>query len=162
MSFTVEDGTGLPDSNAYVGTAFADSYFSDRGVAAWTGDDTTKQQAIIRATDYIETVWSSRFRGQPLTTTQALAFPRDLFNGLPVQLQKATAEYALRALTATLLPDPTSDDSGLKVVSEVKKVGPIETDKTYAADQNVKPIKAYPAADMLLRQLCAPAGAIRG
>lgn len=84
-TFVVEDGNGLPDANAYVNIAYADDYFASRGVAAWASASTpNKQTAIVRATDYIETVWGPRFLGQAAfhtddpATSQALSFPRDL------------------------------------------------------------------------------------
>lgn len=87
MAFTVEDGNGLVNANAYIDVAFADDYFTDRGIADWLrAVDTAKQVAIIKATDYIDTVWGPRFFGKPAfrtipadpTTDQALEFPRDL------------------------------------------------------------------------------------
>lgn len=166
MAFTVEDGTGKADANAYIDTTFADTYFSDRGVTAWTGSSTVKQQAVIKATDYIDTVFGGRFIGnKKLPDTQALEFPRfdpdyadNVATPLPLVLQKACAEYALRALTASLFQDPTVDASGQVVIRE--KIGPLETEY---ANLGATPllIKPYPAADKLLTSLLRPAGAYR-
>lgn len=167
MAFTVEDGTGLEDANSYASVAFADTYFADRAVTTWTGDADAKQAALIKATDYIDFRWGGRFLGaqQFVDTPQALQFPRtgnDL-NGyamddtVPVALQKACVEYALRALTNPLAPDPTND---VAVTHMRRKVGPIETENTYS-QQSQTGIKPYPAADMLLRTLVRPAGVIR-
>lgn len=162
MAFTVEDGTGVADANAYITVAFADGYFSDRGVTAWTGIDAVKQAAIIKATDYIETRWGDRFLGSPefLDPRQPLSFPRlylydkagQAVEGIPDNLQKATAEYALRALSGELMPDPTTDATGAMVIGNRQKVGPIETEVTYAASMGVGALKPYPAADRLLSQ----------
>lgn len=84
-TFVVEDGNGLPNANAYVSLAFADDYFASRGVAAWAvATEGDKQTAIVRATDYIESVWGPKFLGTPAfqdtgdpTVDQALSFPRD-------------------------------------------------------------------------------------
>ena len=159
MAFTVEDGTGIEDANAYITTAWADDYFADRGEAAWTGSDTVKQQAIVKATDYIETRWGASFRGEPEfpDTPQGLSFPRlyltDRYGraveGIPTDLKKATAEYALRALSAALMPDPSINATGV-VVGTREKVGPIETETSYSGFLQNAVLRAYPAADRLL------------
>ena len=85
MAFTVEDGNGLPDANAYVDVAFADEYFADRGNTDWAAaTDPNKQVAIVKATDYIDKAFGPRFLGQKAfvsypadeTVDQALEFPR--------------------------------------------------------------------------------------
>lgn len=86
MTLVVEDGNGLPDANAYIDVAFADDYFTLRGVTAWNGAQTAaKEVAIVKATDYIDTVFTNRFLGVPAFVSmpadpvndQALQFPRD-------------------------------------------------------------------------------------
>jgi hypothetical protein len=87
MAFTVEDGNGLPEANAYIDVAFADSYFTDRGNTDWAAASSDqKQVAIVKATDYIDKVNSNRFLGYPAfrtnppneATDQALEFPRTM------------------------------------------------------------------------------------
>ena len=166
MAFVVEDGTGLSNANSYIEVAYADSYFTDRSIAAWSGDNATKQSAIVRATDYIEARWADSFLGwrEFPDTPQSLSFPRlglydregYLISGIPDLLKRATAEYALRALTVTLLPDPVvSDASGREIESAREKVGPIETEYTYG---ELVPLRPYPAADRLLEQFLRTAG----
>jgi len=169
MAFTVEDGTGVAGANAYIAVAYADAYFTDRGVTAWTGSNEVKQAAIIKATDYIETRWGDRFKGRPefLDPRQPLGFPRlclydragQLVEGIPDKLMKATAEYALRALSGELMPDPTTDASGAMIAGNRQKVGPIETEVTYAASMGVRTLKPYPAADKLLSEYVNGGGA---
>lgn len=160
MGFVVEDGTGKVDSNSYATAEEADAYFSDRSVSAWTGTSGVKESALIRATDYIEGRFASRFKGQKATSEQALSWPRIVTgydaDEIPTSLKKATYEYALRALTAKLAPDPVVSESGLAVVAEKKKVGPIEKEVQYAQSgpgSTVTYFKPYPAADMLLSSL---------
>lgn len=155
MAFTVETGTGVTNANAYIDVAYADAYFTDRGITAWTAALTpAKQIAIIKATDYIETRWGRRFLGSgPLLDTQGLSFPRrDTFTGIPEGLKRATAEYAVRALTDELMPDPTTDASGGMIIGNRQKVGPIETEVTFSASAGVSALKPYPAADRLMTQ----------
>lgn len=156
MAFVVEDGTGLEDANSFCSVEFADSYFSDRGIAAWTGSNTVKEQALVRATDYISNRFT--FRRDPYSEEQSLPFPwEDPETGdpatLPTNLLKATAEYALRALSAELAPDPNVDDTGVQVVEKTEKVGPLEETTKYQVGGQQRPFRPYPAADVLLRGL---------
>lgn len=163
MAFTPEDGTGLPNSNSYSDIAYADGYFSDRMVAAWSSLTTdAKQAALIAATDYIDKRWGAYFKGCPATDTQALEFPRDAFKDadgdtyLPEVLKKATAEYALRASSAPLAPDIEQDPSGFQVSRRMEKIGPIEerTDFAFLGPGAIRQLLTpYPAADMLIRTL---------
>jgi len=156
MAFTVEDGTGLDDANAYALVAFVDSYHSDRGNSDWTGTTPEKETAIVRATDYIERRWGAYFKGSAeFPGVQALSFPRiNLYDrdgvaveGVPTKLQQAVAEYALRALTASLLSDPTTDDN---ITTLRERVGPIETETRYSENLVGYELPEYPAADALL------------
>lgn len=155
MAFVAEDGTGLINANSLCSVSFANAYFADRGNAAWKGTDPVKQAALIRATDYVEMRWSARFKGEVQfpDTPQALSFPREDigYDGqVPEGVQKAIAEYALRALSGPLTTDPTVDVSGLQVQSSRKKVGPIETETSYKEGGTVALFRAYPAADGLI------------
>lgn len=63
----VEDGTGvIALANSYVGVAEADNYHVARGNAAWAAAATEeiREEALIRATDYIETRFGQRFLGR--------------------------------------------------------------------------------------------------
>lgn len=157
MAFIPEDGTGIVGANSYADVAFADSYFADRDIAAWSELTTVaKQAALIAATDYIDAVWGPYFKGAQVSETQALQFPRDAFEGLPENLKKATAEYALRASTAPLAPDIEQHPSGYQVSRRFERVGPIEERTDFAflgPGASRKLLKPYPAADLLLRPL---------
>ncbi len=156
MTLIVEDGTGLSNANGYISEAFADAHHGDRGNAAWTGSTTSKEQAIVRATDYVDKRFGQRFRGSRQQKSQALEWPRisalddDDFllsdvDDVPRQLEKAIAEYALLAIQINLLPIParpfavldpvtgtvTATGSG-QVRRKKEKVGPIEEDTTFA------------------------------
>lgn len=168
MAFVAEDGTGLANANSLCDVAFADSYFADRGIAAWTGTSSVKQSALIKATDYIEARWKRKFDGVPQfpDTPQALSFPRVCADEakpdeVPEGVKKAVCEYAVRALVAPLVTDPVTDANGLVLSLSRTKVGPIETEARYQPGSAIG-IKPYPAADMLIRPyLQASGGAIR-
>lgn len=180
MAFVVEDGTKPAGANAYASLADVNAYFTDRGVTAWVGSDPVKQIAIVKATDYIEARFSGKFRGRRESRDQSLSWPRHnavdndgyLICGadeIPRKLIAATAEYALRALTAALISDPGSPtEAPGKIVSVREKVGPIEEETRYetgsAAMQaagtapksslvSAYNIPEYPAADLLLEGL---------
>lgn len=160
MAFVVETGAGVANANAYCSLAFADAYFADRNETAWTGSDNEKQYAIVRATDYVDLRFSSAFIGESVSELQALSWPRKntkLYDkAVPVKLQRAVAEYALRALTAKLAPDPVISDTGFSVVTTKEVVGPIEQSYEIAGG-NFKSqpnlIRPYPTADYLLVSL---------
>lgn len=163
MAITVEDGTGLADAVSYVSVADADAYLTARGTpAAWTAAVTaTKEQALVKATDYLDTRWGPAFVSSRLLATQALEWPRVAFydrhgfeiEGLPANLVKATIEYAVRALSGALVPDLVVDDRGLQVTRRRVKAGPVETETEYNPGGGPMIVKPYPAADMLLSGL---------
>ena len=158
MSFVAEDGTGLATANALIDVAFADDYFTDRGIIAWTGSTTVKQSALVRATDYIETRFGSLFYGGKKSSTQALSHPRvNTSTGeFPVALKRAVCEYAVRSLSVTLIPDPEIHPSGQGLERTRSKVGPIEEETRFQyqgpGTQRII-LRPYPAADILLNGL---------
>lgn len=162
MAFTVEDGTGLEDSNALISVAFADSYFTDRGGnTVWTASSTPqKQAAIVQATDYV--CGRFTFKGDKYSDEQALEFPRLYCDSddaqMPIGMQKAVAEYAVRARTAPLAADPTVDATGGTVIAKKEKVGPLEESTEYSQTAALRVFTPYPAADMLLRGLLSSSG----
>jgi len=165
MAIVVEDGTGKATANAYASAAEADAYFTERGVVSWTGASGVKEAALIRATDYIETRFAHKFKGEPEfpDAPQALSFPRtgiDDYTGVPVCLKKATYEYANRALVGPLAPDPVMDSTNRPLQGKRTKVGPIETELQYGAGAAAAAFRPYPAADALLRPLLAYSGGV--
>lgn len=156
----VEDGTGLPEADAYVSVTNADRYFEDRGVSAWaafTAD--TKIVAIRRATDFIEEQYRDEFAGVRATLGQALSFPRDTTGAvLPVSLVRATLELALLAAEGDLyVRDNATIGAERVVVEERKKIGPLEKTLRYAdAPSSVDmtgPTIAVSRVDALLKPL---------
>lgn len=117
MAFQVEDGTGLTDSNAYIAEVFFDDFHTDRGRDLVPFTTTQKENAIVRASDYIEKRFGRKFRGVRRSKNQAMEWPRlDAFDNddfmlnevdlIPRQLEKATAEYAYQALLDGELAPP--------------------------------------------------------
>lgn len=145
MAITVEDGTGLPNADALISVAYADSYHTTRGNTTWTGTDADKEKAIVRATFYLTD--SFDWLGNKVNArSQALAFPRYgltdeegyavASDAVPDEIQRACAELALRELVTpgTLTPDVTAGDAVKR-----EKIGQIEVEyvssRTDAASQ---------------------------
>ena len=102
----VEDGTGLSNADSFVSVAYADTYFTTRGVNAWASL-TNKEALLIKATDYIEAVYSESWKVVTLNDTQSLSFPRIIDDSTvyPDRLLKAVCELALKANDGDLLVD---------------------------------------------------------
>lgn len=152
--FIVEDGTGVAGANSYATVAYADQYFLDRAVVAWTGVDAVKQSALVRATDYVTTRFTFRCDLVPELGGPAA----DPVISVPDKLKRAVSEYALRALSAELAPDPTTSETGQKVIQKTETVGPLTESTTYAAGGTVFTFKPYPSADILLKGLTRASG----
>lgn len=149
MVFTVEDGTGLEDANAYCEVAFASDYASLRGLE-FDGDVADQQAALVKASDYIDARFE--FRGSKKTYAQGLSWPRtgasDRSEGVtipdnvvPKVLKRAVAELAIKVLAGTALIEDLA--RGGKVVSQ--SVGEISV--TYSQDAD--PATKYGITDLL-------------
>lgn len=125
----VEDGTGLPNANAYISVEFADGYFSERNNTAWEALQ-NKEALIIRATDYLEAAYFDKWKGKPLKDDQSLAFPRD-GEGVPEKIKKAVCELALKANSGELMAD-------IERLTTREKVGSIEVEYAENADATTK------------------------
>lgn len=150
-----EDGTGLVAANSYVTVQEADDYFLDRANATWSAASyTAKETALIKATDYIELRFASKFKSLRLypDNPQALSFPRVDYLTTPVGIKRATYEYAVRALSGELTKDKVATDH--VNTKTVRKVGPIETvdEISYPTNfQKGSTYNTYVAADDLIK-----------
>jgi hypothetical protein len=158
MTIIVEDGTGLADAESYISVGDANTYHAARGNTDWAAlSDADKESALRRATDYMLQAYRSRWSGQRATSTQALDWPRygvivDWFelssDVVPVAVERACAELALRASSADLAADL---ERGIKR----QKVDVIETEYDTASPQQ----KRYRAVDNLLAPYLMGGGA---
>jgi len=148
MPLIVEDGTGRENAESYVALAFADDYHERFDNAGWAdADEPAREAALRRATQYLDTRYT--FGGEPLTDTQALAWPRTLAPWPVRAVQAATCELAIRALAGQLY----TDAGDAPVVQET--VGPISV--TYGSSQNGGQPRFVVVEDML-RGLFASVG----
>jgi hypothetical protein len=120
MTLIVENGFRLANANSYASLVWANEYHDTRGNTAWgDADESERERALIRATDYMGQVYRARWQGWRCTTEQRLDWPRqgvrvpdmpiaftvDVYT-VPVEVRAACAELALRALSnPTLAPD---------------------------------------------------------
>lgn len=178
MAFTVENGSGVTGANAYIAVVFFREYHADRGrVTTPAIDDAAAQVSIVRASDYIDQRFGQRFRGDRQQKSQGLEWPRIsafdndgyLLDDVPSQIQRACAEYALRAFVlGELLPDapraapsqnladPAAPVTGAAqpsgvVRSQARQVGPLRTSNTFMSQAEVQ---------ALLRDRSAMAGGL--
>lgn len=157
MAFVVEDGTIVPDANAYITATYFREYHTTRGrsvPSAPTLTDATIETWIVRASDFITQRWGTLLKGRAVSPTHTLPFPREGiivegteldFDEIPTALKRACAEYAWQAqYVQDLAPKPplpfaVNDASGNPVdasgvvTGKREKVGPIEEETTYAS-----------------------------
>ena len=151
MAIVTEDGTGKADSETYISVADASTYFSERGNTTWAAiaSDALREAALRKGTEYMVSTCRSRWQGCRTTpTVQALDWPRVgvVVDGvyvdsdeIPTEVERACAEFALRASSADLQADLTQ--------GRIKeKVGPI--DVTY--DKSSPQQKRYKSLDAML------------
>lgn len=153
MALIVEDGSGLPNAEAYISVEDADAYFSVRGNAAWAALDAPQKEAALRlGADYMGAVYGPKWCGKRLTDAQALDWPRTGREGVPEAVRRANAELAVRASSGQLMAD-----EGAAVQSET--VGPISV--TYAkGSTGAVRYKAVDAALMAADLFCVRPGFI--
>lgn len=151
----VETGSASSSSESYASVGFADAYVSSymNGDVNWTSASTSEKENALRiATSWLDTHYRYLWVGLRRSRTQALAWPRiDAFDEdgyvvqfttIPLALQRATVEVAVRSLDPTLdiEPDARVEDQGitartdrLDVLSQsIKYSGPKPTEPYFA------------------------------
>ena len=149
MAFTVEDGTGLTDSNSYASVQEYRDYAELRNIDVTSELDATIQGYLVRATDWVDLTYD--YNGEQLTDTQMLEFPREIAEedtGLPLRVINATIEMALEQSNGASVFSSTSDN----ITSNTQKVGSIETSIKYDTTMSIYRSVAdlYPVAHKLL------------
>lgn len=149
MALVVEDGTGKADADSYVSLADANAYAVAHGLTfpIAGADVTPAEQALRRATVWIDATYRGRFSGyRKNRRNQALEWPRvgamdalyppNLIKPdvVPVEIVQATIEAAVRekAAPGALSPDITPG----KIIGEVSVDGAVSV--KYAAPGGVQ------------------------
>jgi len=154
MAFVIQDPDDpTDDANAYIAVLTFQTYHDARGNDYSSFEDTDVEEAIVRATDYIDSRWT--FAGARVDADQSTECPRsgvcDLDSGLylneyPPELEEACAEYAFSALSTSLYPESNVDNSGRSVKLVRKKLAVIERETEYFHAGGTA-WKSYPLAD---------------
>lgn len=167
MAFVVQDpDTPKTDANAYMSVAEFKSYHDDRG-NGYTATDTEIEQAIVRATDYIDSRWT--FAGSREDADQSTECPRSgvydpdtswEVDGYPEELKEACAEYALAGISGSLYASSNVDATGRDVKMLRTKADVVEKEVEYFGPTSSGKVfwKSYPVADgkMKKTRLLAP------
>ena len=154
MALVVQDPVNpTTDANAYIDVVAFKAYHDERG-NGYTASDTEIGQAIVRATDYMDSRWT--FAGSRLDLEQSTECPRSgvydpttswLLDPYPPELEEACAEYAMAALAGSLYPSPNIDTTGKSVKSVRKKADVLEKETEYFGPTSKTPWTAFPLAD---------------
>ena len=159
MTIEVETGSGSATSESYASTADVDTYQSNRGVTLWATLSTAeKEQALRRATTYMEQFYGLRWIGRRYLSAQALSWPRinapradypDNYatDAVPTEVVSACCELAFKAAFGDLSPD-------ISRMTRREKVDVIEVEYEPGAAAFVR----YRSIDNLLAPLLSAAG----
>ncbi|MDP8184404.1 DnaT-like ssDNA-binding protein [Phocoenobacter skyensis] len=92
-------------TTSYVSVSFADEYHSKRPSAEEWGslDDSLKEKYLLIASDYIDVNYT--FLGTKTDKKQIRAFPRDGLEDIPLKVQFAVCELALKGKSITENPE---------------------------------------------------------
>lgn len=115
VTLTIEDGSGVTGANSYTTVSGVNTYFENLGESDWTGTDTVKANAMLKAMRYLEGL---PWKGIKYDQDQALRWPRsDVYDIdrrlvdedlVPANVIAAQCELALRSLSTSdveLQPD---------------------------------------------------------
>ena len=161
----IEDGTGIADANSYIDITTADSYFEQFGldlINLSSGDtwadltDDTKTIALANACESLDVLYGEKFRGELLTDTQALSFPRTPFydgrgrqvTGLPPAVPKAQCEIALLYLTGVDVFPGVNAEKFVK--SKTESVDVFTDSVEYAGRREVETFPGFRKVELLL------------
>jgi hypothetical protein len=159
MAFNLQSDEGdVDNANAYIDVAFLEAYLSDRGVDHSAHDNSSKEAAIVLATDYLDTRFS--FVGSRLLETQSTEWPRDgvlskrgdCVEGIPTAIRQACAEYAWYALVNdTLFVSPAPNTDGRLVAETSKAVSGAVSKSVRFERGSIARFQEIPVADQRLR-----------
>ena len=146
----VETGQSLSDANSYVSLADYKAWADARGLTY--GTDTALEQQILRAMDYIESLY---FVGVKHTELQSLQWPRDrvIVDGYSVETTEIPKELKRAVYEAVKIEiDGDSKLSAVDRETMSETVGDISI--TYKSNSGMT--RQTPALSFALRKLVAP------
>ena len=163
MAIIIEDGSIVANADSYVSEADTDTYNTSYvGSTDWsTATTADKEIALRQATQYLDTVYFNKWRGERVSSNQALQWPRvyaEYDDGIcisdseiPVPLKKAAMELAIKATqqTASLLVDV--DGANQQIKAKTEKVGPLTKAVEYVGSASTQ--KKFTIVERLVRPL---------
>lgn len=166
MTLIVEDGTGLTNSESWISVLYFITHHNNRG-NVFTATTAQIEAVLRKATEYMEARWSNVWVGIRHSPLQALSWPRDgafypddgrIAQGVPVEVKRACAEYALRALTDKLAPDIEYTTTTGLIEETEDRVGPIMERRKYRAGGIAITFRKFPVVDISLKPLLINGG----
>jgi hypothetical protein len=153
VALVVEDGTGVPDSNAYVDQDFVENYFMGERLARFQKLD-DKDQVLVSATQLVDISydWKSTRCG----IEQGLAWPRDdvefeghVITGIPAAVKKAVCEAVWLCMNNA---EVFSTDNQREVVRE-RVEGAVDISYANANEKGKNAVTRFEILDRLLKGL---------
>ena len=170
MSLIVENGSGLANAESYASVAQGAAHASRYGLT-WPSNETAAEQALRRATRYIDATYRLRFIGaRTFGRQQALEWPRAgatipqvavgywsdtttylelASNTVPVEVISATIEAAVRESGSPGVLSPDIERGG---AIKMERAG--DTAREYFASSN--PSAVFPVIDSVLSGILLP------
>lgn len=157
---------GGASANSYASIATADAYHLAHGNAGWTGSDSLKEAALIRATDWLDGRYRARWPGKPVyLRDQALCWPRAwatdvdgnpiLSTVIPPEVVRAVCEAAVREIVTPFCLTPDVTIGREKVLTELKGIK-WDMRATSATTATLRPVLT--AVDDLLSNIIGATG----
>jgi hypothetical protein len=157
MALIIEDGSGKPDAQAYVSVAEVNAYAALYGL----GSPVITDANIMRATQFLEGNYFTRWIGLKRTENQALSWPRgfatrrDGWNVsesiVPKEVKDASCALAIRANSnPDLMPDISRSDNAIE-----EQIGPIRV--RYAPFAQT--VTIFRDIEIILRPIVSPLNA---
>ena len=161
MALVVEDGTGRDDAESYISLAAFKTYCDRHGHSYGGKSDPEIEQALRRATQWLDARYAARFCGYRISEDQALALPQSglidrggyalRHDAIPTRVQQATAEAAVRELASprSLQPDVTPG----KVVKGARVEGAVDVEYAIGSEVVRGQLPTLPVVDGILAPL---------
>ena len=166
-AFEVETGSASETSNSYASVAQGDSYYTALGSVYWIdATEAEKQQALRRATAFIDDKLRGRWKGQAYDENQSLAWPRSYvynaegflidWDAVPILLIQSTLEIAeLHLGGIDLAPNVEAGESG--VTGKKVKIDVITIEDRYSDGRSANTQPSFTTALRKLSGLINPA-----
>ena len=163
MALIVEDGSMVAGAESYASVTYANNYFISMGNEAWGDlDVSAKEQALRKATQYMQNEYFSMWQGVKRVYSQALDWPRDNViiagsdsyypnNIIPNEVKNSCCLLALKASSGAIYADKERAIKREKV--DVLETEYFESDSTQ---------KEYREIDAMLRRYMISASAAGG